>query len=64
MDDNKPIKPEAKTLKQLAASYNIGVNTMRTWLHRVGVTKPGEKRQGYIFTPAEVKTIYEKIGEP
>jgi len=55
---------EAQTLKQLATNYKIGTATMRKWLISINVMIKGEKRKSYIFTPAEVKTIYNKLGEP
>lgn len=50
------------TLKELAAMYTVSTKTMRTWLqpHKEEV---GEKTGRY-YTTLQVRTIFEKLGEP
>jgi len=50
------------TLTELAHLYNVSNKTMHQWLKRAGLIK--NKRTGYLFTPKEVKEIFEKLGEP
>ncbi|MBW6482832.1 MAG: DUF4248 domain-containing protein [Vicingaceae bacterium] len=58
------IKPQAKNLKQLAVAYKVSQVTMRKWLRVAGLIPKEQPRATYIFTPLEVKAIYEKLGEP
>lgn len=55
---------KSKTLKQLAQEYQVHPDTFKKWLVRAKLLAQGEKRKGYIFTPLEVKEIYEKLGDP
>lgn len=54
--------------KQLAQMYGISRQTFRTWLIRASiipeVIKADEFDKIRIFTPAQVKAIKDKIGEP
>lgn len=59
-ENDKKQKP--LTLTQLAQMYNVSLPTMYKWLKRAGVLK--NKRNGYLFTPKEVKEIFDKLGEP
>lgn len=59
MEENK-IK--AMTLTELANKYGVSIKTMYNWLKRKKIIK--NKREGYLFTPKEVKIIYEELGEP
>lgn len=61
MEENKPIC-KAMTLTELAQKYEISNKTMFSWLKRKGLIK--SKRDGYLFTPKEVKNIYEALGYP
>lgn len=61
MEQDKPIY-KAMTLTELAQKYEVSNKTLYKWLKRKGLIKG--KREGYLFTPQEVKKIYEAIGEP
>jgi len=55
------LKIRAQSVKTLAASYNVSRRTIRRWLLKVpelGV------RDGYYYTPCQVKKIYAHLGEP
>lgn len=57
------IKPVAMTKKQLAALYNVCPRTLAKWLKPFNEEielNPGT----YNYTPAQVKRIFEKLGEP
>lgn len=51
------------TRKQLAAHYGICVRTFNKWI-KPFIHEIGEIPDTKIFTPAQVRTIFEKIGEP
>lgn len=63
MIDDKPVKAEAMTLTQLAAKYKVCPRTVKKWLadHADTIGRP---KHTYIFTPDQVKKIYEILGEP
>ncbi|GAB4404064.1 MAG: hypothetical protein Fur0028_16470 [Bacteroidales bacterium] len=61
MEENKPIC-KAMTLTELAQRYGVSNKTLYSWLKRAHIIK--NKREGYLFTPKEVKEIYDKLGEP
>jgi uncharacterized protein YjcR len=61
MEQDKPIC-KAMTLTELANKYGVSNKTMYSWLKRKKIIK--NKREGYLFTPKEIKEIYEAIGEP
>ena len=48
-------------LKELSALYRVSRKTMRRWLKRLGFKFPRERQ---LFTPKEVRYIFEKLGEP
>lgn len=50
------------TLKELSALYGVSTKCMRTWMepHAASI---GEKKGRY-FTTLQVRTIFEKLGEP
>ncbi|HXA02511.1 MAG TPA: hypothetical protein VNW99_11020 [Cytophagaceae bacterium] len=56
------MKAQPHNLKTLAAQYGICSRTLAKWI------KPFEKeigkREGYYFTIAQIKIIFDKIGEP
>ena len=53
---------KAMNLKELAAFYEVSIYILRKWI------KPHEnkigQREGFFFTPQQVKTIFEILGEP
>lgn len=55
-----PIKPYSK--KQLANMYGISDKTLASWLSPF-IRKIGPYK-GRMFTPKQIKTIFESIGEP
>jgi predicted site-specific integrase-resolvase len=63
MIDEPHIKPVAMTKKQLAQQYNVSVRTLRKWLNPF-IEEIGTPQKTYIYTPEQVKKIYEKVGEP
>lgn len=50
------------TLKELSALYGVSTKCLRTWMepHMESI---GEKKGRY-FTTLQVRTIFEKLGEP
>lgn len=62
MSDNKEIKPKAMNKTQLAKLYNVHIDTFSNWLlpfaEKIGTVT------GRIFTPKQVETIFECLGEP
>lgn len=56
-------KPVAMTKTQLAALYNVSYQTFCKWI-KPYLEDIGETHGTYLYTPAQVKTIIEKIGEP
>ncbi len=59
---NDTPKIQAQTLTALAAQYGVSYETMNKWLKKAKLLK--EKGCGYIYTPKEVKAIYEHLGNP
>jgi hypothetical protein len=55
--DMKPLN-----YKQLAAIYEVSHKTLKSWLEPF-MEEIGEMR-GRFFTLKQVRTIYEKLGEP
>lgn len=56
-------RPRAMTKTQLAALYKVCARTLEKWIEPFKTEvelNPGT----YIYTPAQVKTIFEKLGEP
>ena len=53
---------KAYTTKELAALYGISSKTIKTWLQPYAAVI-GEKRGRY-YTTLQIRTIFEKIGEP
>jgi hypothetical protein len=62
MSTTGEITVKAYTTKELAALYGISSKTIKTWLQPY-TTLIGEKRGRY-YTTLQVRTIFEKIGEP
>lgn len=56
-----PPKNQSLTKSQLAAKYNICRETLNTWLIRAEIHIPKNIK---ILNPEQIKTIFEKIGEP
>ena len=48
--------------KELAGKYNVSTRTLEKWLKPIE-KKVGEYR-GKVFTPVQIKVIYEHLGEP
>ena len=65
MSSQKPslhkIVVKTYNLKQLCALYQVSRPTMRRWLRQIGFKFP---RKNYVFTPKEVRYIFEQLGEP
>lgn len=62
MEEKRNIKIQAKSKLELATDYGISVRTFNKWV------KPFEniigKCVGRIYTPKQVKLIYDSLGEP
>lgn len=63
MQPETEIRPRAMPKKELAQSYGVCVRTLLSWL------KPFPEKiiinpRRRILTPAEIKIIYQIIGEP
>jgi hypothetical protein len=56
-------KPEAMTLTQMAAKYKVCSRTIKKWIEPY-LDEIGRPQRTYIFTPEQVRKIFEKIGEP
>jgi hypothetical protein len=63
MIEETHVKPEAKTKKQMAQDFKVSVRTFRKWL-KPFIEEIGTPQKTYIYTPEQVRKIYEKIGEP
>jgi hypothetical protein len=50
---------KAYSKKELRALYNVSAPTLRTWIAKI---LPITDKQ--LFTPAEIKLIFEHIGTP
>lgn len=63
MQTNNP-KAQAMTKRQLAALYKVSEKTLGKWLEphaeAIGPLAP----RCYLYTPAQVEIIFEKIGTP
>lgn len=59
-----PVQQEVKpqNLKQLAATYEVSPRTLKGWIEPF-MNEIGEM-MGRTFTPKQVRTIYDKLGEP
>ncbi len=56
------IKITAQNLSSLSALYGVSRNSMREWLRKANLLHT--KEQGYLYTPKEVKAIFEHLGYP
>ena len=63
MNNEPTTKPEAMTLTQLALKYKVCTKTVKKWLQPF-IDDIGRPEKTYLFTPEQVRKIYEKIGEP
>lgn len=66
MEENKDIdyvKVKAMNKSQIAALYGVCTKTLSKWL-RPFTSQVGEMQNTYIFTPDQVKIIFEKLGTP
>ncbi len=62
MESDKKTDIKPMTLTELARKYGISNKTMLAWLKRKKLIK--RRREGYLFTPLQIKQIYEALGEP
>ncbi len=60
MNLNNLIKPYSKT--QLAKAYGIDIRTFNKWLKPL--YKVIGKPNGRLFTPFQIKAIFQRIGQP
>jgi len=61
-DESKP-EIVAMNKTQLANLYKIGPRTFNKWI-KPFIAELGDIEGRYIFTPSQVKIIYERLGEP
>jgi len=59
MENEKP-KITAQNLSSLASLYKVSRKTMKFWLKKGNLYK--DRSQGYLYTPKEVRKIYEHLG--
>ena len=58
--NQQPLK-KAMSKERLASLYKISSGTLCAWFRRAGLDIPKNVK---ILTPAQLQTIYEKLGEP
>ena len=58
------IEIKAYSKKEICKMYNISQDVLRRWLKPIEGLLPYYNPFSRIFTPAQVKVIFEKIGEP
>jgi len=64
MNKHEPdTEPAAMTKTQLAALYKVCPRTLAKWIKPFR-TEIGEMSSTYIYTPAQIKIIFDKIGQP
>lgn len=54
-------KLKSMTLSELATKYNISRQTMKTWINKIAEKKPEIKPIGYIFSPFQLKIIFQHL---
>lgn len=60
MEDN--IRAIAQSKHQLAESYNISLYTLSRWIEPI--KEVVGRYRGKVYTPNQVKIIYEHLGHP
>ncbi|MBL7815205.1 MAG: DUF4248 domain-containing protein [Saprospiraceae bacterium] len=55
---------KAYSKKELCRLYNISHDVLRRWLKPIEHLLPYYNPYARIFTPAQVKVIFETLGEP
>jgi len=58
----KRIPIKTYSVKEIAVLYGISTKTLKKWL--TPFKKEIGERQGYFYTPKQVKTIFDKLGLP
>jgi transposase len=62
MNENCKAKIKPKNKKELAALYGVSVKTFNKWIEpfkdKIG------KMQGRMYTPKQVRVIFDCLGEP
>ncbi|WP_133994039.1 hypothetical protein [Dinghuibacter silviterrae] len=63
-NENSIVSEDVKSynLKGLAELYEVSPKTMTRWL--IPHKKSIGKRTGYLYTPRQVRVIFEKLGDP
>lgn len=59
----EPITSRPRTLKELAALYNVNIKTFKSWLD-CNALRNVKPEKGYYFSIASVKIIVGHLGEP
>lgn len=49
---------------QLAEKYHVSMSTLKAWILKAHVMTNEEYGNYNLFTPAQVKAIVDKLGEP
>ena len=58
------IEIKAYSKKELRLLYGVKQDVFRNWLNRIKEHIPDYNQNTRILTPAQVKAIIEKLGEP
>ncbi|MFZ4398873.1 MAG: hypothetical protein ACOYO1_02470 [Bacteroidales bacterium] len=62
MEEIKSDEIRSMNLSELANKYNVHPRTMRKWLNMIKKTKPEIELDGYIYTPKQLRVIFEHLG--
>lgn len=63
MTDEKPTIPQTLSKRQLCQMYKVDRKTLKRWLIPFA-EQLGEPQGGRIYTPKQVKIIFENLGNP
>jgi hypothetical protein len=58
------IEIKSYTKKEIRVLYNVTQDVLRRWLKPFEKDLPNYNTNSRIFTPAQVRVIFEKLGEP
>jgi Domain of unknown function (DUF4248) len=58
------IEIKSYTKKEIRVLYNVTQDVLRRWLKPFEKDLPNYNPNARIFTPAQVRVIFEKLGEP
>lgn len=58
------IEIKSYTKKEIRLLYKVTQDVLRRWLKPIQKDLPNYNPNARIFTPAQVRVIFEKLGEP